>query len=301
MACDLVNSLKTVAAGLGKPYESFTIDELANGYCKATDENDEDKRSIYISALILRFWNKVKQIYEACKQIQGFGYEDAYAKVYDLIEVACKYRKWQDPESHTNAQACINQVISSRGIPAILYEANHLRNKVNINVSSLNYSYDNDDGNETTVLDTIQDEAEDPANDNARLVHDVIQNLINENKIVEAIIIYNIAFNDSYKVKTENVEWTEHTKEYNKETEQEEEKDIVRKGQRSTFEFWKYRVVQTIANLPESFNSDFADRYSVNEQIVSAAINSLKTTKSGKLYKFVDSTLNQTRRLLRNI
>ena len=58
---DLVNQ----AHRLARPYESYTIDELANAYCDAVDTNNKALKDAYISALILRFWYTIDKMYKA--------------------------------------------------------------------------------------------------------------------------------------------------------------------------------------------------------------------------------------------
>ena len=55
---DLVNR----AHKLVRPYESYSIDELADAYCEAVDTNNEALKDIYISALILRFWYTIDKM-----------------------------------------------------------------------------------------------------------------------------------------------------------------------------------------------------------------------------------------------
>ena len=69
MASQTFNNFKSYANRLeselgikydAKPYKE-TIRKMLDGFCKAMDEGDEDKKSLYISGLILRFWDKVKK------------------------------------------------------------------------------------------------------------------------------------------------------------------------------------------------------------------------------------------------
>ena len=53
------NDLTYEARKLVRPYESYSIDELADAYCDAVDAGNETLKNIYISALILRFWHKI--------------------------------------------------------------------------------------------------------------------------------------------------------------------------------------------------------------------------------------------------
>ena len=53
------------ARTLDKPYEEYKIDELATAYCNACDAGDEWGKSVYISALVLRFWYQINKMYMA--------------------------------------------------------------------------------------------------------------------------------------------------------------------------------------------------------------------------------------------
>jgi hypothetical protein len=55
MLNDTKRDLTLMARKLVKPYESYSIDELADAYCDAVDSGNETLKDIYISALVLRF------------------------------------------------------------------------------------------------------------------------------------------------------------------------------------------------------------------------------------------------------
>ena len=65
------------ARKLVKPYEYYSIDELADAYCEAVDNKDETLKDIYISALILRFWYTIDKMYNL---------KDNLLKVYEAIK-----------------------------------------------------------------------------------------------------------------------------------------------------------------------------------------------------------------------
>ena len=49
---------------LPKRYEDYDITELADKYCKALDEQDDENINIYLSALLLRFWYVIDKMYQ---------------------------------------------------------------------------------------------------------------------------------------------------------------------------------------------------------------------------------------------
>ena len=74
---DLTNQ----ARRLMKPYELYSIDELADAYCDAVDTGNEALKDIYISALILRFWYTIDKMYTPHPPLRGtFSQEKAFAR-----------------------------------------------------------------------------------------------------------------------------------------------------------------------------------------------------------------------------
>lgn len=95
----------------------YDITELANNYCKARDENDEIKKSQYMSALMIRYWYMIPYLYEKSKTLR-VNLEDMSAWLYEGIEKACLYRGWLDStmpvsKEERGAEKCINQCITS--------------------------------------------------------------------------------------------------------------------------------------------------------------------------------------------
>lgn len=254
------------AAKLPMRYEKYDINVLADGYCKALDEDNKEDMNIYLSALLLRFWNKIDKMYQACK---GFGFEreDAFIKLYECIDAACHYRAWQDPEKNTNAQACINQVIAGRGIPAIMYEARLQKNYRP--ECTLDNPIDGEEGD--TFGDTIaSDETVDL--DPAR---DMIQMLIKSNKLVEAIIADTIAYNDTFK--------------YTKETKKLIIDDEEVKYTETTAEFWAFKLVQMLNTIDDAYIKYFTKTYTVNIDRLKRAIDALKNANNQKKYKMISA------------
>ena len=108
---DTKKDLVTIASVLPQRYEKYDITELADNYCKALDEKDDYNINLYLSTLLLRFWYVIDKMYQRCKN-NGVEREDCFYRLYECINAACHYRAWQNPDKHTNAQACINQVLA---------------------------------------------------------------------------------------------------------------------------------------------------------------------------------------------
>lgn len=273
--------LMLYAKKLSQPYESYTIDELADAYCEAIDTNNETLKNIYISALVLRFWHKIDKMYKSNTVAPCLEYEDFFWWLYEAIEYACKYRGWQDPTKNLNAQQCINKCIDT--IKLQKYYDLRLDKKKTVNYcTSMDAPICGDgDDTEKTLADMLEDESPDYET-GAENVIMLVQSYINRNKIIEAILIDNIAFNDVQKhskkvIKTTNTEgeaykYTEHSS-----------------------EFWAYRLVQIVSKLPETYKKTFMEKYNISEEKLDSVLEVIDKSNNQKIYRWLDHCLADLR------
>ena len=257
------------------------IQQMADGYCLAKDSNDERNKNKFISGLMLRFWYVISKLQEK-SPIQGLTYGDFMMWLYESIEYACKYRAWQDPTKRVNAQQAINQCIETIRMQKY-YGYNLQKNKANYNVMSLEETLDTEE--KTTLLDTLVDEEKlekDRFVDGSNVVVDLIQRYINRNKIVEAIILDTIAFNDTQRINKQVVTETD--------TEGNEFKVT-----RHTTEFWPFRCVQFLSNLPEDYARYFCKTYKIIENELIPALDVIRKANNQKLYKYLERTLTDAK------
>ena len=279
MLNDTKNDLIEQARKLMKPYEAYSIDELANAYCEATDTNNKNLKDIYISALILRFWYKIDKMYRENTVAPSLEYEDFFWWLYEAIEYACKYRGWQDSTKNLNAQQCINKCIDTIRLQKY-YNLRLDKNKTINYCSSMDIPIGGDsDDNAMTLGDTLESDevVDDFSSDDAMTL---VQSYINKNKIIEAILLDNIAFNDVQKhykktIKTKNAEgetyrYTEHSS-----------------------EFWPYKLVQIVTKLPETYKVSFMKRYSISEAKLDACFDVIEKANNQKIYKYLYKTLDE--------
>lgn len=283
MIQDTKRDLMICAKKLSQPYESYTIDELADAYCDAVDNNDDTLKDIYISALLLRFWYTIDKMYRANKVAPSLEYEDFFWWLYEAIEYACKYRGWRDESKNLNAQQCINKCLET--IKLQKYYVLRLDKYKTVNHSiSLATPVDGHEmgGVPRTIEHTLEsDENIDDchADDDAERL---VQSYINRNKIIEAILLDNIAFNDTRKhfkkvVKTTNsygetTRYTEHSS-----------------------EFWPYKLIQIVSKLPTTYKSYFMDRYNISEEKLTTVLEVIDKSTNQKLYKLLDNALAELR------
>jgi hypothetical protein len=273
--------LTTYARRLSQPYESYSIDELADAYCDATDTKNETLKNIYISALILRFWHKIDKMYKANTVAPCLEYEDFFWWLYEAIEYACKYRGWKDPTKNLNAQQCINKCIDTIKLQKY-YNLRLDKNKTVNYCTSMDAPVCGGDGDETKTLGETLESEEFTEDYSTKDVEMLVQSYLNNNKIIEAIIIDTIAFNDVQK----------HSKRVIKTTDTNGE--TVRYTEHSS-EFWPYRLVQIISKLPSTYKASFMKRYHISEEKLSTVLEAIDKVPNTKLYKYLSKTLDELR------
>ena len=283
MLIDTKRDLTSMASKLAKPYENYSIDELANAYCDACDTNNKALKDIYISALILRFWFKIDKMYRANTVAPSLEREDFFWWLYEAIEYACKYRGWKDPTKNLNAQQCINKCIDTIKLQKY-YDLRLDKHKVVNHCCSMDAPIGNSEGDDVakTLADTLEAEEGADVNDSAYDAILLVQSYINRNKIIEAILLDNIAFNDVQKhtkkvVKVKNAagedyRYTEHSS-----------------------EFWRFRLIQIINGLPAEYKTTFTRRYKIADAKLTACLEALRGMPNQKIYRMLDRTLGELR------
>jgi hypothetical protein len=270
------------ARRLVKPYEQYSIDELADAYCDAVDSGNETLKDIYISALVLRFWYTIDKMYKANTVAPSLEYEDFFWWLYEAIEYACKYRGWRDTDKKLNAQQCINKCIETIKLQKYYDLRLDKRKAVNYCCSlDAPIGGDGDDAAKS-LSDMLESDVsldECYADDDAVLL---VQSYINRNKIIEAILLDNIAFNDVQRhfkktIKAEGLNggvyrYTEHSS-----------------------EFWPYRLVQIVSKLPESYKTYFLNRYNISEEKLSAVLDVIDRANNQKIYRYLRAALTELR------
>jgi hypothetical protein len=278
MLNDTKRDLTLYARKLSQPYEVYSIDELADAYCDAVDTDNETLKNIYISALILRFWHKIDKMYKANTVAPCLEYEDFFWWLYEAIEYACKYRGWKDPEKNLNAQQCINKCIETIKLQKY-YNLRLDKNKSVNHCYSMETPILGDSDGEKTLGDMLEAEEtfDDHSSDDVMML---VQNYLNNNKIIEAIIIDTIAFNDVQK----------HSKKVIKTTNSEGE---AYKYTEYSSEFWPYKLVQIISKLPSTYKSSFMKRYHVSEEKLTTVLDALDKVNNQKLYRYLKATIEE--------
>ena len=279
MLTETKKGLVVEARKLAKPYESYTIDELADAYCDAVDSKNETLMNIYISALILRFWYTIDKMYRSNTTAPSLEYEDFFWWLYEAIEYACKYRGWRDTDKNLNAQQCINKCINTIQLQKY-YNLRLDKNKTVNFCNSLDAPISGEDeAGEKSLGDILESEdtAFDYSTDDTVML---VQSYINRNKIIEAILLDNIAFNDVQKhfkktIKTQNsagepMKYVEHSS-----------------------QFWPYKLVQIVSKLPSTYKNYFMSRYNISEEKLTSVLDVIERANNQKIYKYLYNTLDE--------
>ena len=259
--------------------EKDKITAWANAYCEACDNNDGEKKDLYISALMLKFWYQIPDMYEKTKTCGKYDYEDYSSILFDCINTACskEHRAWQK-DKKLSAQSCINQVIATRGVAQIMYESNLAKNQANVPANQIYLDATVGGDDDMLVSDSFGKEDE-ALNYSPK---GLIQHFIDNNKIIEAIILDNIAFDNCMRTKSTKKTYVD-----------EDGKESSYKVE--TNEFYVRQCVQSLVHLPTNYLDYFKKSYTIETKKLSAALDRIKSSNTTKLNKFLVKTLDSAK------
>lgn len=251
------------------------ITRWADGYCDARDSHDEIMKDRYISALMLKFWQQIPNVYEKVKSGGLYDYEDCASVLFDAIATACKpeYRAWRKNPG-LSAQACINQTLATRGTAAIVYESNLARNQANAPANQVRLDAKMSASDDSPISDRYGT-TDSEVGSSARAL---VQEMIDGGKIVEAMILDAIAFDDCMKKSTSKRVWT------NFDGETESCKSQVE-------EFWSRKLVKSLTALPADYLMYFTSRYEISSDVAESALARIKESDTTRLHRFLKKTL----------
>ena len=64
-----------------------------------------------------------------------------------------------------------------------------------------------------------------------------------------------------------------------------------------TSEFWPFKCVQILSNLPDDYADYFCKHYKVVVKELEAALSAIRKANNQKLYKYLDKTLSDTKQM----
>ena len=300
------------ARGLGD-YQSLTKLELANGYCQADEDGDQDLRSEYWSALMLRYWYKIFEWIENSKSCR-LQPEDFVDWLNNSLMDAFYYRSWWwEYESVVQHGKFIEYKLDENGnkIPNEHYW------KIDPNAAdkSINYFCSARRGKEyqalnkqkrksnvlTYSLDSTVEEVGDSAlekfgayesPDHSNVVQYIVCKFLNEGRTIEALILDGIANHDAFKENKKShyeIDKEEVVDERTGEVKIVETKEKVY-DYSSTFD--PRRLVKHLNTINQDFMKNyFAVEYGVTLEECDEILNKLKGLNNTKLYNYIQKTL----------
>lgn len=281
------------AAGLGftkdTKFEKLNEVDLVKGYCNALDNKDDIKINQYYSALMLRYWYKIYKYKESCKftRLDDVEYIMWLSEAFDI---AFKYRSWED---------------KNKGISKDPKSVDKVINRCCFSVRGLHFQHLNKDKRKLNFLcNSIEENTEEfgDASDyalsytenNVSLVDDLIFNYINDNDLIKAIVVDNIAYQNSFK-ETKKINYiTDIDLETGKPMLDKNGKELKLKYTDYKFNFDKRKLAKNLKNLNEKYFNYFKNRYLYEdnlekfEEIKNLFLNKLSTNK---LYNYIEETL----------
>lgn len=247
-------------------WQDLDKNEIANLYL---DNRNGEKRDVYAAALLCRYWYKVGLLWR--KDGNAITQEDCYAIVWDGIERAMDYAPWRNAdnslyEDPNGPDKAINVCIESVRKSLYNYSSRDKR-KLNhkSNVISMDALHELTGDYSDQLLDDFC------ATDDQFLTKDLhvvlyIKDLLEHDKMPEAIIIDNICFNDSLTSGAEGVQ------------------------------FNRKKFVLLLHALGSEFIERFAADYGVGEDEVKECVRQINSLSQFKLHKLIDRTLYLTKK-----
>ena len=281
MLMDIYTSYVKCASGLGD-YQAMSKTELANGYCDADEAGDEEKRSQYFAALMLRYWYKIYEWQKNSATLR-LEIEDFTSWLSDALSLAFQYRRWRDPKDKLYNDPNGPDKVFKRACATIRVRAFY---NANLDNRKINYLCDSLD----KQIEVYGDSTECLADSEDTLKNDgvlgIISLFLSQGKVLEAMIVDGIAFQDTFKEAKKK-------KVYIDEDSGEEEKYYE-----YHHEFSAPRVVRHLREICENsleerqrFINYFSHSYRVTEEELENSLNYISTRTNQQLSTQIKKTL----------
>jgi hypothetical protein len=263
MIKETFDSFVRSAKGLGD-YQAMSKTELANGYCDADDANDPIKRDQYFSALILRYWFKVKEFAQH-SQFARLELDDFVSWVSESLIIAFKYRRWRDP-SHPlskdpdGPQKVFNQALFSTQ-KRWLTHLNKNKRRVNYIAESIEEHIEIF-GEKAQSLTQHYTEIELTGPSEG-----IVQRFLNNGSIADALIIDTIAHQDSF----------------------------VKATKKRNYLFDRTRVYTNLNKTTSAYLDYFKNTYDVNHDELSNVVKELNSLSKKEIYKRINSAMSKVK------
>lgn len=281
----LIKDLNAAAARLEKElgrkvldYKYVPCEDLATPLYNALHStHDQHVIDLYGSTLVCRYLYYLKGLMTKSPGLFSTPEEYISAIIYGGIMYAMKYGAWLDPDKKITADQAIKRCIETVRLQHH-YESNLDKHKANYN--TLNLDDTNEDGSTSFAEQLVDENHGDPAesvmNDAAR---SIIQSYIDRDKLMEAVILDVMAFNDSDREvrKTTTVTLDDGTS-----------KKVTEKSR----EFGQFKCVKLLHNLPENYEQYFVRNYAVQPTRLNVVVQKMRSVPNHQLYRYLRKTIS---------
>lgn len=264
MLNEIYNSCRDVANQL-RGWQKMSKNDIANLYL---DSRGTERGNVYAAALLCHYWYKVGLLWK--NNSNAMTQEDCYRIVWDGIEKAMNYAPWRNKdnslfEDPNGPDKAINVCIESERKNYYGF-SNRDKRKVNHNANSqsLDSLYESTKDYSINLID----ESELIYNDSTTgtlYIDLMIDKLIQNDKLPEAIILDTICYNDSITTSVIN-------------------------GVR-TNRFSERKLITTIHNLDDTYINYFSKSYGVDCKLVIDCVCKINSLSYMLLHKLLNRTL----------
>lgn len=292
-------------------YASMSKTYLANKYCDEEEamweaeavgneyaaKDHEALRSQYLSALMLRYWAKVRKWKESAKSL-SYTDGDYVDMLYHSLWVAFYYKAWRyEYKAVVKHGKFIEWELDENGekIPNNYYylkdnsAVDKIINRCCLSMKGRKYQQENTDNRKINVNKYSTDSRQQQIGDKALLdcgcytldhpisgVEEIINMYLKRDKLVEALIVDSIICSNPFK--TKKIKKSVMNYDENK-----EEKIIIEKK-----EFNKRELSKYLRELPEEYLMSFCDKYNVDKK---KATKTLKALTPNLFGTYINKTL----------
>lgn len=274
MLQDIYNTYVSLAKILGD-YQAMTKTELANGYCDADEAGEETVRSAYFSALMLRYWYKIFEFQKDSPNV-GLDLDDFSSWLSEALMQALNARKWRDPdnklyEDKNGPDKVINMWCSTIRLRHY-YQFNLDNNRANFGCDSIDRQIEAY-GDSAECMQQCTVDSHDEIG-----IKGLINDLFKRNKILEAIIVDSIVYQNTWKTIKSTVTYFDEVLQKDK------------KAPKEVEEFSKRSLLEFLSNINKE-ESYYVNTYGIDRNMFSLVANKLSSLPRTKLNSLLNKTL----------
>lgn len=256
-------------------YNLLTKTELANGYCDSDESGDEESREKYYAALMLKYWYMVSYTYNNSLTL-GVTFEDVVFWIAEALDKGLKYRRWRDPKHKLSkdingAEKVFNRAFWSVRNGQFIHANRQKRSpeEALISIDELTELYGQSNW-------AITEKAVEP--DHFSKAQTIIQELLNDGKYLEALVVDGIAYQDTFTNTTYRVD----------------EEDGKMKRVLNSLSMKK--LVNHIISIDRDFIDYFVDTYEVSNRMITNTVQEVSRRKRTEVTKQINQIMSKLKK-----